>query len=666
MKDEKEAESSCGENLGMEDEEKDRQEGEEKNDVNDNSFEGIIPVNDYKRIYTNIINEKMLIEGIAKYADVGQECVIHGNITDMFIRAKCLSLENRNILVIQNMNIFKNLEELYLDNNLIEELENLDELEKLRILSVSNNKIKKIKNLNKLINLTELNLHNNNINKIENLNKNKKLKILILSKNNIKNKKCIIYLKCLKKLKILNLIDNPICYLKNSYCNYNVENEILCHLKNITYFNNKLLSNLYNDKDYVFCNVENNIMNSTVIKKNSLLCDSFYNNTSRNNTSRNNNNNNMEYDMKIISDAFLSDVITLSNVLFDEKNEPSVLLKFDCYDKIRQTFIQDIHSVNYKMINQVLSLNEQRKKCSDLFEREMESFIAEYMQNNVHAFNQLRKRSKKVVRTLLLFLECDQDIGPIELKKCPEVYKKKAEMKQDKTLSDEILKKVQNISKDIFYITDNKNEIILQSQVKKREIQENSENNFNFFIKNKYEKKDNKILINESKYYIIKKYIEKNIEDNFSFQYKLIKYELVNITCLNNFLENFKINISKIIKIINDIIFEYFRNLEEFEDIFNSKILKFFSDVKNNEHPSIILSEDEINEYYSYKGNRSNLLNNLEDFISSSYSKAGSYLIEEKKKHLFLKSRERISEIGKIVENFNDLFFSYLNILQVK
>ncbi|SBS86517.1 leucine-rich repeat protein (LRR8), partial [Plasmodium ovale curtisi] len=373
------------------------------------------------------------------------------------------------------------------------------------------------------------------------------------------------------------------------YCNYNVENEILCHLKNITYFNNKLLSNLYNDKDYVFCNVENNIMNSTVIKKNSLLCDSFYNNTSRNNTSRNNNNNNMEYDMKIISDAFLSDVITLSNVLFDEKNEPSVLLKFDCYDKIRQTFIQDIHSVNYKMINQVLSLNEQRKKCSDLFEREMESFIAEYMQNNVHAFNQLRKRSKKVVRTLLLFLECDQDIGPIELKKCPEVYKKKAEMKQDKTLSDEILKKVQNISKDIFYITDNKNEIILQSQVKKREIQENSENNYNFFIKNKYEKKDNKILINESKYYIIKKYIEKNIEDNFSFQYKLIKYELVNITCLNNFLENFKINISKIIKIINDIIFEYFRNLEEFEDIFNSKILKFFSDVKNNEHPSIIL-----------------------------------------------------------------------------
>ncbi|SBS86601.1 leucine-rich repeat protein, partial [Plasmodium ovale curtisi] len=224
MKDEKEAESSCGENLGMEDEEKDRQEGEEKNDVNDNSFEGIIPVNDYKRIYTNIINEKMLIEGIAKYADVGQECVIHGNITDMFIRAKCLSLENRNILVIQNMNIFKSkteydkmytltslcvhphqsvcssspvcvyiltslcvhphqsvyLEELYLDNNLIEELENLDELEKLRILSVSNNKIKKIKNLNKLINLTELNLHNNNINKIENLNKNKKLKILIL------------------------------------------------------------------------------------------------------------------------------------------------------------------------------------------------------------------------------------------------------------------------------------------------------------------------------------------------------------------------------------------------------------------------------------------------------------------------------------------------------
>ncbi|SBT33748.1 leucine-rich repeat protein (LRR8) [Plasmodium ovale wallikeri] len=653
MKDEKEADSSSGENLGMEDERGNRQEGEEKNDVNDNSFEDIIPANDYKRIYTSIINEKMLIEGIAKYGDVDQECVTHGNITDVFIRAKCLSLENRNILVIQNMNIFKNLEELCLDNNHIEELENLDELEKLRILSVSNNKIKKIKNLDKLINLRELNLHNNNINKIENLNKNIKLKILILSKNNIKNKECIIYLKCLKKLKILNLTDNPICYLQNSNCNYNVEKEILCQLKNVTYFNNKLLNNLYKEKEYIFCNVDNNIMNSIEIKKNSIFCNSFY-------------NNEMEYDMKIVSDAYLSDVITLSNALFNEKNKPSVLLKFDCYDKIRENFVQDIHSINYKMINQVLSLNEQRKKCSDIFEQEMESFIAEYMQNNVHAFNQLRKRSKKVVRTLLRFLECGQDIGPIELKKCPEVYKKKAEMKESKTLSDEILKKVQNISKDISYINDNQNEIILQSQVEKREIQENSKNNFNFSMKNKNEKKDKRILISESKYNIIKKYIEKNIEDNFSFQHKLIKYELVNITSLNNFLENFKINIAKIIKIINDIIFEYFRNLEEFEDIFNSKILKFFSDVKNNEHPSIVLSEDEINEYYTYKGNRSNLLNNLEDFISSSYSKAGSYLIEEKKKHLFLKSRERISEIGKIVENFNDLFFSYLSILHVK
>ncbi|ETW55261.1 hypothetical protein PFUGPA_03081 [Plasmodium falciparum Palo Alto/Uganda] len=77
-------------------------------------------------------------------------------------------------------------------------------------------------------------------------------------------------------------------------------------------------------------------------------------------------------------------------------------------------------------------------------------------------------------------------------------------------------------------------------------------------------------------------------------------------------------------------------------------------------------SEDEINEYYSYKNYRSNIMNNLEDYISSSYNKAGSILIEEKKKHLFLQSRERIEEIGKIVNIYNDLFYSYLYIIRVQ
>ncbi|SBT71079.1 leucine-rich repeat protein, putative [Plasmodium malariae] len=442
---------NCNEEYG--------QQNEKKEDVNDSTFEDIIPEEDYKRIRTNIINESILINEINKYNSAKGE-----DSTDKLIHTKILSLENRKILIIQNMNLFKSLEELHLDNNLIEELENLDELVNLKILSVSNNKIKEIKNLKNLKNLEELNLHNNRIKKIENLNNNKKLKILILSKNYIEDIENIIYLRCLKELKFLNLEDNPICNVDNvdNVNNINnVTNEVKCKLKSIKYFNNEILASYQKKKDQTHVNT-------------TTMC------ATRNNEfefgSLNSAIDNKEIYEKKILEAFLYDITVLAKSLFEDTKEPVVLIHYNVY---RAPF----PPLSAPHRDQVLLLNEERKKCSEIFEDDVENFISAYMLNNVKEYNTLRKRAKKVIHSLLSFLNCKQD---------------------------------------------------------------------------------------------------------------------------------------------------------------------------------------EINEYYSYKGNRSNILNNLEDFISSSYNKSCTFLIEEKKKYLFLKSRDRITEIGKIVDTFNDLFYSYLSTLRVK
>ncbi|KAI4839535.1 hypothetical protein MKS88_002090 [Plasmodium brasilianum] len=620
------------------------QQNEKKEDVNDSTFEDIIPEEDYKRIRTNIINESILINEINKYNSAKGE-----DSTDKLIHTKILSLENRKILIIQNMNLFKSLEELHLDNNLIEELENLDELVNLKILSVSNNKIKEIKNLKNLKNLEELNLHNNRIKKIENLNNNKKLKILILSKNYIEDIENIIYLRCLKELKFLNLEDNPICNVDNvdivNNIN-NVTNEVKCKLKSIKYFNNEILASYKKKKDQTHVNT-------------TTMC------ATRNNEfefcSLNSAIDNKEIYEKKILEAFLYDITILAKSLFEDTKEPVVLSKIYYYPQIKQIFLEDLHKISSTVIDQVLLLNEERKKCSEIFEDDVENFISAYMLNNVKEYNTLRKRAKKVIHSLLSFLNCKQGLKNMELKKCPEFYKEKAESNKNKTLNDTIVEKLQNISKN-FHLN------IYEDKEMINESDKNEPSDKSLFLSDEKqrEKEKDALLIDEDKYILIKTYIEDNIEQNFLFRDKLINEELMNIVSLNNFIENFKIDISKIIKVINDHISDYFKKLEELEESFSSSIVNFFTEVKNNEHPSVVLSEDEINEYYSYKGNRSNILNNLEDFISSSYNKSYTFLIEEKKKYLFLKSRDRITEIGKIVDTFNDLFYSYLSTLRVK
>ncbi|CRG99513.1 leucine-rich repeat protein, putative [Plasmodium relictum] len=611
-----------------EDKKNDNIDNEKKEDMNNKIFYSIIPDNDYKNIHTNIINEKMIIEEIKKYNNVKRN-----NVIDEFYHTKSLSLENKKILLIQNINLFKNLEELHLDNNLIEELENLNELVNLKILSISNNNIKEIKNLDNLKKLSELNLHNNKIKKIENLHNNKNLKILILSKNYIEDLENIFYLRCLENLKFLNLIDNPICNIKNLSC------EVISNLKNVKYFNNEIVT------------VKNSQIEKTCIDV------KIYEETKEiKNYDLNNNINDTKNYEKKISEAYLYDITILSNSLFDEKKEPNVLLKIDNYSKIKNDFLENIQNMNSEIINKILILNEERKKSSDEFENKVEKFTSQSMLENISEYNKLKKRTKKAIRNILSFLNCEQGIENMTIKKCPDYYKKKLEINEKKSINDTIKKRIEDISKNY--------NLKLNTQIFS-EIEESKESEKNEDISNENED-INIIFVNKEKYSILKNYIENNIEENFLFRDKLINEELMNIVSLNNFIEKFKVNISNIIKVINDNIYSYFRKLEELEQSFNSKILNFFSDVKKNDQPAIIFNEEEINEYYIYKGYRSNVLNNLEDFISSSYNKAGNFLIEEKKKYLFLKSRERITEIGNIVDIFNDLFYSYLYLLHVK
>ncbi|SOV76573.1 leucine-rich repeat protein [Plasmodium sp. gorilla clade G3] len=616
------------------------------NDKKENTlFDDIIPQYDYKRIRTNIINEEMLIEGINKSYHLKREDIIKD-----FYYAKVLSLENRDIVLIQNMNLFKNLEELHLNNNLIEDLENLEELINLKILSASNNKIKKIKNLNNLHNLRELNLHNNEIERIENLNNNKKLQILILSDNYIKHIEDIIYLKCLDKLKFLNIINNPICKIPD------LENCVLKNLINIKYFNNIILSSIkkMDKKDiYIHSNENLTIYKSSIIKekgipKNENSNPYFY---------IKNNCSDIENYKKNISEAYLYELTTLPDTLFDEKKQPPILKKIINYEKIKEIFLIDIENIHLGIIDKILLLNEDRKKCSDLFEEDMENFISQYMLNNIEEYNKLRKRSKKVIHSLETFLDHPKEFENMMMKKCPNYYKKNIEIKNKEQINNNVIKRIEDISKSLnLNIVQDDLLNLIEDKEKENYITDET----NICTNNNF------IYVDKEKYNTIKIYIENHIKENIFFRDKLINEELMNIVSLNNFIEIFKTNISKIIKRINDNITDYFKKLDELEEKFNTQILNFFSEVKNNDHPSIVFSEDEINEYYSYKNYRSNIMNNLEDYISSSYNKAGSVLIEEKKKHLFLQSRDRIEEIGKIVNIFNDLFYSYLYIICVK
>lgn len=88
---------------------------------------------------------------------------------DDYKNLQALFLENNLIEKIENLSHLKSLRCLYLQNNSITRIENLDELTELKTLNLSHNKIEKIENLKNLVNLNDLDLSHNKISSTENI-----------------------------------------------------------------------------------------------------------------------------------------------------------------------------------------------------------------------------------------------------------------------------------------------------------------------------------------------------------------------------------------------------------------------------------------------------------------------------------------------------------------
>ncbi|GAB1296172.1 Dynein regulatory complex subunit 3 [Apodemus speciosus] len=121
-----------------------------------------------------------------------------------------LQLDFQNILRIDNLWQFENLQKLQLNNNIIERIEGLENLIHLVWLDLSFNNIEAIEGLDTLVNLEDLSLSNNRISKMDSLDSLVKLQVLSLGNNQISNMMNIIYLRRFPCLRTLSLSGNPI------------------------------------------------------------------------------------------------------------------------------------------------------------------------------------------------------------------------------------------------------------------------------------------------------------------------------------------------------------------------------------------------------------------------------------------------------------------------
>lgn len=101
------------------------------------------------------------------------------------------------------------LTKLSLSNNLIEKIENLETLVNLKELDLSFNYIEKIEHLDSLIHIEILSLYNNEIKVIENLDNLRQLHVFSIGKNSIEDRDTVFHLRLFKKLRSVNMADNP-------------------------------------------------------------------------------------------------------------------------------------------------------------------------------------------------------------------------------------------------------------------------------------------------------------------------------------------------------------------------------------------------------------------------------------------------------------------------
>ena len=107
------------------------------------------------------------------------------------------------------MTQFKELFELYIQNNKIKKIENLPE--SLIKLDISNNEISDLSGIERSKNLEWFNIENNNIKSIAKINKLLNIKEIYCAGNYINNPKECCQLGKLKKLLIIYLKENEVC-----------------------------------------------------------------------------------------------------------------------------------------------------------------------------------------------------------------------------------------------------------------------------------------------------------------------------------------------------------------------------------------------------------------------------------------------------------------------
>ena len=160
---------------------------------------------------TPVIDDELLAQAIIEGEADGKEKMRTVGLADLIMQVNSLRLSFRNLRNIDNLNGFKTLTKLCLDNNKLTKIENLGCLPNLVWLDLSFNKISIIEGLDKLTKLADLSLCDNNLEVIQNLNNSTNLQCLSVGRNNIKSFDNVIYLRKFENLRLLNLEGNPIC-----------------------------------------------------------------------------------------------------------------------------------------------------------------------------------------------------------------------------------------------------------------------------------------------------------------------------------------------------------------------------------------------------------------------------------------------------------------------
>ena len=119
---------------------------------------------------TPVIDDELLAQAIIEEEPDGKEKMRTIGLGDLIMQVQQLRLSFRNLRQIDNLNGFKSLTKLCLDNNKLSKIENLSCLPNLTWLDLSFNKLNVIEGLEKLTKLTDLSLCNNNLEVIQNIN----------------------------------------------------------------------------------------------------------------------------------------------------------------------------------------------------------------------------------------------------------------------------------------------------------------------------------------------------------------------------------------------------------------------------------------------------------------------------------------------------------------